>query len=323
MERSGDETGVREERLERRSSALPTPAVLLVNTRSRLGQTQFRTALRLLEAHGLALAASRPLTDPPRVGVLVRSAVEQGAKLVVVGGGDGTLGAAADVLAHTETALGVLPLGTGNDFARSLGIPLELEPACRALAHGRVSRVDVGLVSGHVFLNAASIGVSATIARRLDPRLKRRLGTLAYAATALRHAFALRPFRAWLQLDERRLELEALEVVVGNGRFHGGGRLVSPEATLHDHQLDVYAILSRERGIWDDLRTLAPVGRLLKGGTHVQDEHVLHFRTRSLALSSRPRKTIDVDGELRGRTPAQFECLSDRLRVVVPGSSTP
>ena len=151
------------------------------------------------------------------------AAVESDPDLLVVGGGDGTIGCAAGLVAHTGTALGVLPLGTANDFARTLEIPANLTGAVDTLLHGNVVDVDLGTVDGRAFLNVASLGLSVAVTRQLTPRLKHRLGRFAYPAATLAAYRRHRPFAARLELDDGHGPRA--------GRPHAGGRRATAATT--------------------------------------------------------------------------------------------
>ena len=246
-------------------------------------------------------------------------AVSAGHDLVIVGGGDGTIGCAAGLLAGGDATLGVLPLGTANDFARTLEVPSDAAGACAALAHGDVVDVDLGRVDGRALLNVASVGLSVGVADALTPRLKRRLGPLAYPIATLRAYRRHRPFTARLEFphdDHDPLELDdLLQVAVGNGRHYGGGNTVSPDAGIDDHTLDVYAIV---RG---RLREHVSIARLLKDGSFIEHDRVHHVTTRAVRLVTHPALPVNLDGEVATTTPALFEIERNALHVVVPKHS--
>lgn len=247
----------------------------------------------------------------------IDAALADGPDLLVVGGGDGTVGCAAARVAHTGTALGVLPLGTANDFARTLGIPTALPAAVRTLTEGHVVDVDLGRVDGRAYLNVASLGLSVAVTRRLTPGLKRRLGRFAYPVATLAAYRSHRPFAARLELAEgATLELDdLLQVAVGNGRHYGGGLTVSPTASVDDHLLDVYAV---ERG---RLRDHVSVARLLRTGHLVEHERVHHVTARRVRLVTDEPLEVNLDGEIAATTPATFEVDRNALHVVVPQGS--
>lgn len=301
---------------------------LVVNARARSGEEEFERARAALDRCGVSLAAAHRVDDAAALRRRIRAELRRGARVVVVGGGDGTISAAAGVLAGTDAALGVLPLGTANDFARTLRIPDDLDRACRVVARGDVRVVDVAFAGGRAFLNAASVGVSSEIARKVKGGLKRRAGALAYPLAGASAAAATPPFRARLVADGvSRHDGLALQVVVGNGRFHGGGRLVAPGARLDDATLDAYVLAApspdapRPRGRAArvrDVLTLARYAALLARGRHVEHPRVVHVRARRVALRTDPPLDLDADGELAGRTPAHFHVAPAALRVLAP-----
>ena len=303
------------------------PALLLVNTKSRRGSDGLPAILEALEARGIPLAATHRLSRRGRMAVVLREALEGGVRRVLIGGGDGTLSLALPHLMGRDVTLGVLPLGTGNDFARSLGIPDTLEAACDTIAAGYTARVDVGLANGRPFLNAASLGLASAIAKRLTPNLKRRAGKLAYPVAAMAELWEHQPFRLLLRMDAEELRMDALQLVVGNGRYHGAGNVVAPDAVMDDRRLDAYLIAApsaesgREGtglGHMQDLSTLARVALSLRRGEQASHPAVTAMRTARLYVDAEPAQDINADGELIGHTPVLFELAPAALRVYAP-----
>lgn len=303
------------------------PALLLVNSKCRMGREAFSATLAALEAHGIPLAACHRLSRRTRMDEILRDALDNGVRRILVGGGDGTLNNVVQRVLGRDVTLGVLPLGTGNDFARSLGIPPTLEAACDIIAAGYTARVDVGLANGRPFLNAASLGLASAIARRLTPRFKRRVGKLAYPVAAVAELWEHQPFRVKLVTDRGEMELDVLQLVVGNGRYHGAGNMVTPDATLDDHRLDAYTIAApsaesgREGtglGHMQDLSTLARIALSLRRGEHVSHPAVTSLRSAHLYVDAQPQQDVNADGELIGHTPVRFELAPAALRVYAP-----
>src|SRR3954470_24623392 len=173
---------------------------LVVNVRSRRGRRHYETVRRQLRAAGLNLVDAQPVAHPAQLPDTLARAVNSGVDLIVVGGGDGTVSEATHQLAHRDVCLGVLPLGTTNNFARSLGLPLDLPGALRILTEGKVADVDLGHVAGRHFANLTSLGLSVQVATHVPHHLKRILGRAAYPVTALALLPRHRPFTARLHI---------------------------------------------------------------------------------------------------------------------------
>ena len=298
----------------------PRRATVVVNPGSRRGREALAEVSRLLAASDLASVTVLPVTEGADLKATLRAAVADDPDLLVVGGGDGTISCAADVVAGTDVVLGVLPLGTANDFARTLEVPPDLAGAVETLVSGKVVDVDLGRIDGRAFLNVASIGLSVGVTERLTPTLKRRLGPLAYPVATLLAYRHHAPFSARLELpdgDGDAVELDdLLQVAIGNGRHYGGGNAVSPTASLDDHRLDVYAIV---RGRWRDHVSIA---RLLRSGHLIEHDLVHHVTTRRLRVVTDPPLPVNLDGEVVTTTPATFEVQRNALHVMVPQSSS-
>ena len=297
-------------------------AALIVNTRSRSGERVFFRALDRLQELEVPLAATFALRDPARLPETVAEVLgdSRDYDLVVLGGGDGTVSSVVDSLAHHDATLGLLPLGTANDFARTLGIPSDVDGACDAIARGKVVDVDLGLAGDNYYVNVASAGIGVGVTQALSPMLKRRAGALAYSMAAVRAFFKHEPFSASLTFpdgDHEPVELgRLLQVAVGNGRFYGGGMVVAPESGIDDSTLDVYAIeLGRHRDLFG-------AARYLKSGDFIRNESVSQFQTSRVVLETDPVMPVNIDGELVAQTPQDFSLAHNALRVLVPERST-
>jgi diacylglycerol kinase (ATP) len=302
------------------AAAVSGSAALVINTASRHGADALPAAREALRRHGIEIAAAHVVTEPSTLPDVVGEAVMSGIRLVVVGGGDGTMSCAAGVLADlsqtNRAVLGVLPLGTANDFARSLDIPRGIEAASEVLATGKIVDVDLGRANSAPFLNVASMGLSVSVTYALKPGLKRRLGPVAYPFAALIAFRDHHPFSASLEFpgcDLDSIELnDLLQVGVGNGRHYGGGATVAPNASVDDHSLDVFAI---ERG---RLRDHVSIASLLRSGRLVEHEKVWHFSTTEVVVSTDDEQPVNLDGEIATRTPSRFSVQPNAIDVVVP-----
>jgi diacylglycerol kinase (ATP) len=244
---------------------------------------------------------------------------EQGreADRIVIGGGDGTISSALPELLTLGKPLAVLPLGTANDFANTLGLPLDAMAAAEVALEGRPHEIDVGLVNGLPFLNVASIGVAASVAHAQSTELKRRWRILAYPISLLGVARASKPFVVTINVDDQRAWTGPVyQVSVGNGRFHGGGLTVADHAAIDDGKLDLYLV------------TPGPMWQLVACVTHLKfgfSAPVLLQRRCADQVSlttSRPRH-VNADGEIKTETPATFSVQRRGLTVVVPTSLPP
>jgi YegS/Rv2252/BmrU family lipid kinase len=210
----------------------------------------------------------------------------------------------------------VLPLGTANDFARTLDLPRSLEEACATVAHGKVVDVDLGRADGRPFLNVASLGLSVGVTRALGPAMKRWLGPAAYPVATLAAYRRHEPFRARLTFpdgDFEPIELDdLLQVAVGNGRHYGGGNTIAPDAGIDDHTLHVYAI-TRGR-----LRDHVSLARLLRSGSFIDHQQVQQLATRAIEVTTYDGQPVNLDGEIAATTPVRFEVQRNAFDVVVP-----
>ncbi|WP_375791538.1 lipid kinase [Microbulbifer hydrolyticus] len=234
---------------------------------------------------------------------------------VIIGGGDGTISSSASVLLECGLPFAILPLGTANDLARSLGIE-SLDQAFATICDGHTTRIDLGVVNDHLFFNVANLGLGVHVTEELTPEVKQRWGVFSYlkalAAALARH----RQFRVSINVDGAEHSMRSMQLAVGNGRFYGGGNVVDQKATIDDDLLHLYSL--RPQTFWE-LLTLAP---LLRGGRHDLARRIFATSGRQLNVSTRPSgMAIHADGEPVTQTPAAFSVRSAALEVLVPADS--
>ncbi|MBB4040420.1 YegS/Rv2252/BmrU family lipid kinase [Microvirga flocculans] len=227
-------------------------------------------------------------------------------------GGDGTLNAAAFGVIEAGLPLGILPLGTANDLARTLHIPFDLDGAAQVIADGHTRRIDLGIVNGEPFFNVASLGLSAELAQKLTRDIKRRWGRLGYALVALKVLAQARPFRATITSETESVRVRTLQIAVGNGRFYGGGNAVEKDAAIDDQHLDLYS-LELERA-WK----LALMARSFRYGQHGAWEEVRAVRAKEFDIRTRRPRPINADGEIVTQTPAHFSIRPAAVTVFAP-----
>jgi YegS/Rv2252/BmrU family lipid kinase len=304
-------------------------AVLVVNARSRRGRRLYDRARHLLREAGLDFVRVFPVTDPGRLREIFTDVLALEPDLVVVGGGDGTVAEAVSHLAHRDIALGVLPLGTTNNFARSLELPLDLADAVAVLRDGKVADVDVGWVQGtredagapepdggrHIFANMVSLGLSVQVAENVPHRLKRVIGRSAYALTAARLLPRHEAFRAVVRIPGRPEEVVTThQLNVANGAHHSGQR-IARDASPDDRLLVVYRLGDERR-----LRLASATARHVLTGPRRSLREEAFRVTGEVHIATDPPLKVDVDGEIRGRTPVTVRLLGNALRVIVPQS---
>jgi diacylglycerol kinase (ATP) len=282
-------------------------ALVLLNPGARWGGEGRDEIVSRLEGLGLdpvVEIAGEPSRVPDQV-LRHRSEVDR----VIVGGGDGTLHLALQGLIETGLPLAILPLGTANNLARTLGISTDLEEAARVAAHGLRRRIDLGWVNGRYFFTTASLGLSVRITEELTAESKRRWGPLAYALVALRVMRRSRPFRAEISWAGGTRHSRTVQIVVGNGRYYGAALSVAEDAAIDDARLDLYSLEVRH---WWELLAIAPA---LIRGRHAGKRSVEMLRATEFEIRTRVPYDVDVDGEIGGKTPATFKVIPGALEV--------
>lgn len=295
------------------SRSAPREAVLFVNTKSRRGQEWFGQAQKRLLESGIDLKAAKAFRSVKHLKAEVKHAIDREVPLVIAGGGDGTFSAIANSFVGSKSALGVLPLGTGNAFARDLGIPADVEIACRTIATGKVSAVDLGLAGGYHFLNVATLGLTTQIARELTDPLKKKWGRFVYAIALSRALSMVKPFRVRIETEEVTDEFETLQLVIGVGHYHAGPFPVSPHASITSGKFEIYALATTRKIAFLKLALRLPTG-------HQGDlPEVRSFETTGgRIITTPPGQAVTIDGEVCARTPFKFSIAPRALRVVTP-----
>lgn len=290
---------------------IPKEAVLIVNAHSRKGRALFRRATFKLRAAGIRLTKAHAIRKPRDLVPAVKKAIRDGAPMVIIGGGDGSLSSAVDELVDRDCVFALLPLGTANSFARTLGIPLDLDGAIATIADGQRRRVDLGVIDGDYFANSAAMGLSPLVGATVPHKLKKVLGRFGYLIWAGIQAVRFKPFHLTIEIGGERHEMDALEVRIANGGFHGGVEVVDA-AEVDSGEIVVQAVTGREKNrlLWNW------IGILLRLDS--RKETVLDFHARSMRLITDPPLPISIDGEVLGHTPATVEVAERAIDVVVP-----
>lgn len=281
-------------------SALPARrrALMLVNPKARRGSTELEPVIERLRSGGIDPVIERFETPDEVSADIARRRHE--ADLIIVCGGDGTINSAAKGVLETGLPMGILPMGTANDLARTLRVPGDLHKAADIILAGHISRVDLGEVNGHPFFNVASLGLSVDLARGLTPEAKRRWGKFGYALAALRVLLKAQPFRAEIISDAGTVSVKTLQIAVGNGVHYGGGSMIHADATIEDGNLDLYSL---------ELETVWKFGLMLgafRRGSHGAWDEVRTAKSTEFDIRTKTPMPINTDGDLVTQTPAHF-----------------
>jgi YegS/Rv2252/BmrU family lipid kinase len=288
-------------------------AVLVVNTHSRNGEQLFFRAMDELAEKGINITASYPVRHPDRLSEIIKEAIGRQGSLVIVGGGDGTISSIVDYFAYQDVVLGILPLGTGNSFARTLGISLTLEGAVDVIAQGKVADIDLGKINDDYFANMAAIGFSADVAHSSPHLLKRFLGPLSYLLVAVGQFFRHRSFSCTFRTAHDEQKIKTHQVLIANGSFMGE-TLFTPAVSPDDRSLIVFTMDMLNR--WQTLKLWIAFTL----GKYTAFSEAKYFRTREIRIETDPPQYIDVDGEKTTQTPVTVSLAPEALKVLVPSS---
>ena len=284
--------------------------LLIVNERARRGEAAGDLAESALVAAGLTVEREH-CDKATGIASLIRAWRDR-VDCVVIGGGDGTLNAAAPGLLETKLPLGIIPLGTANDLARTLNLPEDPVAAAAVIAAGKSHEIDVGVANDHLFFNVASIGMGVDLTRALTRDAKSRWGKLGYAVAGFRVLRRMKPFRARITQDGQVHTTHTVHLAVGNGRHYGGGMTVSETAAIDDHRLNVYSL--EVHSIWK-LLLLLPA---MRAGTHGRWQEVRTLAGQEIVVRTRRTRSVNTDGEITTQTPVVFKVLPGAIRVFVP-----
>jgi diacylglycerol kinase (ATP) len=260
----------------------------------------------------------RLTSKPGSAARFAKTAIGKGRTIIVAAGGDGTLNEVINGIGEKfgEVRVGLLPLGTGNDFGRSLEMPVDLEVALEVIRAGETRPVDLVRVTSdevRYFVNVSAGGFSGLMNEKLTPEMKKTWGPLAYLRSAAAALPELRAYRTTLSLDnEESITMELYNVVVANGRYVAGGRLIAPEALIDDSLLDLILVPQRPAA------EMALIVAQIALGTHLSSDAVVYRRARKVTVNSKPGMWFNVDGELVGNEPATFEIVPRALRFIAP-----
>ena len=239
------------------------------------------------------------------------AALEGELKRIVVGGGDGTLHRTLPAVLEANVPLGVLPLGTANDFARSLSLPAKVDGALDVVLAGETRQVGLGLANGHWFLNAAGIGLGPELTKTIDHERKRRLGVLAYLRGLIEVIGNRRRRRALLWIDDTRYRVRFMQITVANGIHYGGGLTIAQDARLDDGRLHVLLLQPQTA-----LELVAKFLALRWGPSKSQEHNKMRlFHAEGVRIETVGIHDVTLDGEIVTHTPLECRSAPQALEV--------
>jgi diacylglycerol kinase (ATP) len=255
--------------------------------------------------------------EPEEATRFAARAVEDGCELVVAAGGDGTINEVVNGLSHNwaQAKLGILPLGTGNDFARTIGAPTDIDAAIEAILRDECRPIDIVCAESdqtRYFVNVSSGGFSGLVDENLTDELKSAWGPLSYLRAAVASLPDLTNYHTTIQYDdEEPQQLLAYNLVIANARYVAGGVPIAPEAILDDGKVDVIVIPAAS------MPRLALIVPSIWLGRHLDNPDVIFRRASRLRVDAQPGMWFNTDGELVGNEPITFTVLPRALRVIV------
>lgn len=286
-------------------------ALLIVNPKSRQGaEAELDEGLKRLQMSGMDVEYL--VSHSPEESCEAVQKRKADIDLVIVGGGDGTISSMARILLECNLPLAILPLGTANDLARSLCVPDKLDLAFEVIAANHRQRIDLGEVNGHYFFNAANMGLGVHVTEELSSAVKKRWGVFSYIGALIAALKRQDQFHVRMTLDGEKYRQHSMHLAVGNGRFYGGGNVISENTRIDDGTLSLYSL--RPLQAWEFVK-LAP---LLRNGHQSQHRRVFCSQANEIEISTGKRMEIHADGEPVTHTPARFRVLPRALEVVVP-----
>ncbi len=291
-------------------------ALLVVNPKSRNGHSEgLDQATSLLKNAGIEVELC--VTESPSDMVSCIENYEQKDGVIIVAGGDGTISAALESVHKTQQTLAILPMGTANDLARSLGVPEDIVQAAWTITNNKRERINLAKANDHYFVNVAHIGLGVEVTHELTSDMKKYFGVFAYLGAFISVIKRNKSFRVNIKSDGCEESLRAIHLAVGNGRFYGGGNIVDEDSTLLDGQLNLFCLKPQR---WWQLLLL---GFNLRNGNLRVAERVVCKKAQKVSIKTSKRKQIHADGEHKTDTPADFVVIPEAIEVIVGDMAQP
>ncbi len=283
---------------------------LLINLASRTARIKYDDILRTCEEKGIAIEKVFELRRGDNLAAIITEIIETGQKTLLLAGGDGTVSDAIHLLIGTKITIGVIPLGTTNNFSKSLDMPGSVEECIARIRASRPRYVNVGKAGDRYFTNVASLGISGVIANNVRDKHKRVFGRTAYAVLGFKELFVHKPFTAKIQDVDGDIEVlvETHQLVVANGRYHAG-KEIADEASVKSGEVIIFAIGGRTR-----LSFLIHMFNFYVGKRR-SVRHTSYFMGRNVIVSTDRLQKVEIDGEIKLTTPIQISVAKNVIKV--------
>lgn len=242
---------------------------------------------------------------------IAREAINSFAKIVSVGG-DGTLNEVVNGIAGSRAILGVVPAGTGNDFAKTIYPTLNIDDIIKTITDGEVKSIDIGKCNNKYFINIASAGIDAEIAHRVQRARKSVSGKFVYLSALFKTLVSYKGIDFNIKLDDVSFQSNTLLITASNGKYYGGGMLPTPDADIKDGYFDVCHIKNLNK-----IKIVALLYKFIKGN-HIDLKEVTIYKTKRLTIQSEQKFFVNIDGENLETNEANFEIYKDFINIVLP-----
>ena len=285
--------------------------LLCINPKSRSGDTVVDPFIEKLEEAGPVVFEQ--LTADTDIERIIEHS-DREIDRIVIGGGDGTLNRVLKPLFGLQLPVGILPLGTANDFARSLEIPLNPEPAVEVILDGQTRDIDLGVANDHFFLNAAGIGIGPDLNKSLDPDRKKFFGVFAYLQGFIEMMGRGRQRYANITVNGETTKTRFIQITIANGVHYGGGMTIAADADMNDGLLRLLCLQPQST-----LELISKIFTLRWGARRGERRDKMLFLTsESIEVTTRRTADVSVDGEIVTETPLECRCLKGAIRFYAP-----
>lgn len=244
---------------------------------------------------------------------LASEGVKLGFNEIVAVGGDGTVIEALNGIVGTDTKLGIIPAGTGNDFIRSVGIEKNFDKALEIVIEGEYNAVDIGEVNGHYFLNVVSFGIDGEVVKFMEKIKNVISGPASYYLSSLKAIATYKPRKISINIDGMELSRKAYLVAIGNGKYFGGGMMITPNANIKSNDFEICILNDVSRP------SLIKLLSMVYDGKHVGENGVEFFTGKDITIRAiTDHLAVNADGNLIGPAPARIKISQKKLMVLSP-----